>query len=273
MQVGSKTINDAIMEIEYSESFFLSAGETDAEGELSLPLLTSKLIDIATAHANALGIGNPSMAHLRRGWVLSRLAIEMERYPHVNETYTLTTWVESWNRHFSERNFCISDAEGKPLGYARSIWMVLDTETRESTGLTHLDLSPEIISGRECPIAKQGKHHPILPPDYAGDLPRGAYRATVAPEQYRFKYCDLDFYRHVNTVRYVQMLLNRFPLSFYDRNEIRRMELTFMKESVYGQTVDIFRSEQDDETLFSLNDAQSGEALLFAMLRFAGRGV
>lgn len=55
----------------FSRSFFLSAGEVNAEGEMSLPLLVSKIIDIATAHANSLGIGNPSMAAMNRGWVLS----------------------------------------------------------------------------------------------------------------------------------------------------------------------------------------------------------
>ena len=51
---------------EFKQTFFLSAGETNAEQEISLPLLTSKIIDIATAHANSLGIGNPAMG--ARGW-------------------------------------------------------------------------------------------------------------------------------------------------------------------------------------------------------------
>ena len=256
------------MNQELTQTFFLSAGETDAEGKLSLPLLTSKIIDIATAHANSLGIGNPSMAHLRRGWVLSRLAIEMTEYPKVNDSYSLTTWVESWNRHFSERNFAITAADGRVLGYARSIWMVLDTETRESTGLSHLNLPEGIISSRECPIPRQGKHHLILPLSFDGELPRGAVKSTAEPQHYTFKYCDIDYYRHVNTVRYVQMLLNRFSLEFFDTHEIERMELTFMRESLYGQTVAINRADNGSETLFSLNNSDTSEPLLFAMLRF-----
>ena len=65
---------------EFKQTFFLSAGETNAEQEISLPLLTSKIIDIATAHANSLGIGNPAMEARGCGWVLSRIAIEMGRY-------------------------------------------------------------------------------------------------------------------------------------------------------------------------------------------------
>ena len=83
--------------------------------------LVSKIIDIATAHANSLGIGNPSMAAMNRGWVLSRITLEMEGYPRVDSTYTLTTWVESWTRHFSERIIMIADENGNPYGFCRTL--------------------------------------------------------------------------------------------------------------------------------------------------------
>ena len=225
---------------EYKESYFLSAGETGPEGEISQTLLVSKLIDIATAHANSLGIGNPDMPSPSLGWVLSRLTVEMEQYPKVNENYSITTWVESWNRHFSERAFCIEDAEGKPLGYARSIWMVLDTRTRANGGLDSLNLSPECISSRECPIARQSKHRLLYA---SGEV---APSATAVPADntgcYTFRYCDLDAYRHVNTVRYIALLMNQFTLAEHDAMRVSRFEISFLHEGAYGMSVDIMRS-------------------------------
>ena len=87
---------------EYTRVFFNSANESNPEQELAITVLVSNLIEIATAHANEIGIGNPSMAHLSAGWVLSRIAIDMEAYPPCNSNYQITTWIESWNRHFSE---------------------------------------------------------------------------------------------------------------------------------------------------------------------------
>ena len=72
------------MEKKISETYFLSAGDTNANGELSLLVLTSKIIDIATSHANSLGIGNPAMEHLGAGWILARLTIEIKKYPKAN---------------------------------------------------------------------------------------------------------------------------------------------------------------------------------------------
>lgn len=244
---------------EFSQTFFLSAGEVNAEGELSLALLTSKIIDISTAHANSLGIGNPSMASLHCGWVLSRLAIEMTEYPKVNDTYRLTTWVGSWNKHFSERFVMISSADGRPLGYSRAIWMVLDTETHESRGLSHLPLTPDMVSARECPVAPQGKHRIIYPEDFEGEMPRNSIRATSPAITHKFGYADLDYYRHVNTVRYAQLLLNQFTLQEFDATRVKRFELWFMREGRYDVPLTLLRADNDKETSFSL----SGEDPVF----------
>lgn len=250
----------------FEQTFFLSAGETNAEQEIALPLLTSKIIDIATAHANSLGIGNPSMESLGCGWVLSRIAIEMERYPRVNETYRLSTWIESWNRHFSVRNFRIADAEGNPLGHATSVWMVLNTVTRENAGLSHLSLAPDMITGEACPMARPGRHAVIVPEDFEGECAASTLRATAPAVEYTFKYGDLDFYRHVNTVRYVNLLLNRFTLEEMDSTQVARLEMAFMREGRYGETVRLLRSDDGLHTSFALSDASTGTALLSAAL-------
>lgn len=253
------------MQKSLTQTFFLSASETNAEAELSLPLLTTKIIDISTAHANILGIGNQAMESRGCGWVLSRLALEMQRYPKVNETYSLTTWIESWNRHFSERIVRIDDSEGNAVGYSRAIWMVLDTTSRESVGLSILNIPDGLSMPGECPIARQGKHRPVAPSDYTGELTAGAVRATNPPFEYLFKYCDLDFYRHVNTVRYIALLLNRFSLDEWDKMEVARMELAFMHESRYGRRVTVLRADEDLKSQFSLTD-EDGTPLMFASI-------
>lgn len=258
----------------YSEKYFLSAGEANAEQELSLPVLATKIIDIATAHANSLGIGNPDMADMHSGWVLSRLTIEMERYPKVNDTYGIETWVEGWNRHFSQRAFRIFDEKGATLGYARSIWMVFDTLTHQNVGLSHLHLPEGIIMEKECPIDRQRPHIPILPsPSDGHELPKNALAATVAPSFYTFRYCDLDSYRHVNTVRYIDALLNQFPLERYDSHILRRLELSFLHEGAYGMTVRIMRHDFNDRpsSALSICNAADGGMILFSRFTFRPR--
>lgn len=252
----------------YSETYFLSAGETNAEQEMSLPLLVTKFIDIATAHANSLGIGNPSMAHMNAGWVLSRLTVEMESYPRVNDTYKISTWVETFNRHFSLRSFKVESADGKTFGYARSVWMVIDTINHTNVGLSHFKLDDSLIDGTQAPIESQQRHVPIVAQDFSGEMPKGALRATETPFIYRFKYCDLDSYRHVNTVRYVVLLLNRFSLKEHDETFVKRLELSFLHEAKYGMETCILRSDAPGTMLsaFQISNNSDGSPLFFARL-------
>lgn len=222
---------------EYSKKYFLIPGEANAQQEMSLGLLTSRIIEIATEHANHLNIGYANMDSRNLGWVLSRLTIEMKHYPRVNEYYTIITWVESWNRHFSERNFEIQDGNGQTIGYVRTVWMVINTVTHENAGTDSLQFDLSIVSGRECPIARQSKLRPA---------------ECDTPTEYKFRYTDIDFYRHVNTVRHIELLLNQFDMDDFDRYFIRRFEIAFMQEGIYNHTVQIRKSQTDAERCFSV---------------------
>lgn len=255
-----------------TREFFLSAGETNAEREISLPLLTSKIIDIATEHANHLGIGNPFMPNDHTGWVLSRLTIEMKEYPIVDSTYKLSTWVESWNRHFSERAFCIEDKDGNVLGYARSIWMVLDTVTHANAGLSGLNMRPEMIADKECPIKRQGKHFALVPPQEIESASGKFLNADEEIGDHTFLYSDLDAYRHVNTVRYITLLMNQFSLEDHDKYNIGRIEVSFLHEGQYGKKIEILRApiesskENSKGYAFQLRRAADKTPILFSRL-------
>lgn len=207
------------------------------------------------------------MTGMHAGWVLSRLTIEMQSYPRVNDNFSITTWIESFNRHFSERAFCISGENGKIYGYARSVWMVIDTVTHNSVGLGHFNLPQSMISGIRPPIDRQQKHFTIFEPEYDGDLPKGSNIADYPVFDYRFKYCDLDSYRHVNTVRYVTLLLNRFSLDEHDSTYVKRLELSFMHEAKYGMETQLLRYDSASlHSSFLLRKADDASPLLFARL-------
>lgn len=250
------------------KTYFLSASESNAEGHLSLTSLTENIIDIATHHANSLGIGNPSMENMNAGWILSRLTIDLEKSPKVNSHYVLKTWIEDFNRHYSARCFSISSPEGEIYGYCRTIWLVIDAETHKNLGLSHFNMPPELISGEKAPIPMQEKHFPIV--DENEETTGRSIRATHAPYFYTFQYCDLDFYRHVNTVRYVTILLNQFSLAEHDETRVKRIELSFLHEASYGMATKLLRSDSGNDPMlssFQLSDLTEGNALLFARIK------
>lgn len=215
---------------EFSKTYYLAAGECNPQGELPLTLLMTRIIEVATLHANSWGVGYERLIRDNQVWVLSRVAIEMTEYPKVNTNYKLTTWIEDYNRHFSQRNMRIDDENGKPLGYVRTIWMVIDMNTRASVDIEKLGYIRENVSDIPCPIEPQSRLRPIEQ-GHAVD--------------YTFGYMDCDFNRHVNTVRYLSLLMNMFDMDCYDHYFIRRMELAFIKETRYGETAQFIINDSD----------------------------
>lgn len=227
------TLNDPAsgIPVEMTIKYFLTAAGCNAQKMMPLPALTQKLIDVATAHANALDVGYVRLLDFNAAWVLSRVSIEMSRYPGINEEYSITTWVENVNRRFSARNFMISGASGEVLGYARSIWVAIDIETRRPADLAPI-VGNIIPSDRACPIEPFPRLAPIENPE------------KVAEHVFRF--CDIDFNRHVNTTRYVEAILNQWSMNFYDRNRISRFDILFLAEAHFDDAVAIeIRTDSD----------------------------
>ena len=156
--------------------------------------------------------------------------VEMKRYPRVDEWYTLTTWIEDYNRHFSQRNIEVATSDGEVLGYVRTIWVVINLKTRESVDISKLSYIANNVTFHPCPIEPQSRLRPFVPT-----------RTT----SYRFAYCDIDFNGHVNTLRYLEHLMNQFSMQHYNDNFIHRMEIAFVKEAYYDSEAQILIDDND----------------------------
>lgn len=211
--------------VEFTHCYYLTAGEAGAQSAMPLTLLVQRVIEIATEHANALGIGYATLSVHGIAWVLSKISIEMERYPQINEDYCLTTWIESYNRRFCDRCFAVTGGDGATIGYIRTMWTAIDIKRRSVADLSAFEQDAFPISDRECPIDKT----PRLPA--VGEL------ASV--QEYTFKYCDIDFNRHVNSVRYLALVLNHWTMDHFDNNTISRIDIAYHHECYFGETVEL----------------------------------
>lgn len=212
----------------FTPAEFLSAAETGARGELTMAALETRLIVAATRHADNLGVGYNDLLCDGNAWVLSRMSIEMERMPRIHDTFSIVTWVENFNRHLSERNFSVLDSDGLPMGHARSVWACINIESRRPASLY---LEGDVTSPRICPIAPQPRMKPVTSPE--------------REVRYRFTYSDIDFNRHVNSARYVELITNCFPLGMFDTHRMRRLDIAYLHEAPYGSEA-IVRIEREN---------------------------
>lgn len=250
----------------FEAKYFLTAGECNPEQRMPLTLLINRLIEVASLHANQIGVGFDYLVREHQTWVLSRVAVDMLRYPGVNENYTIRTWVSSISRLFSERDFEILDGEGNTIGHARTVWAVIDIRTRGVGDISRIGWMKELIPDKQSPVEKPSRPKPI-PAPAPEEIPEG-YREV----KYRFQYTDIDFNRHVNSSRYIELLLNQWSLDYHDANRLTRFEIAYIHEARYGEEVTLrLLPDEGPHSIRTELVAPDGQPVFRAYLRFSPR--
>lgn len=196
--------------------------------------LGQELLNTSDYHSSEHGYGMDYMNGIHRTWVLSRLAIEMQEMPMANQKYTIATWVENELRSFTGRNFAIIDSlSHKVYGYAKSIWAVIDTGTREPVDLRSIhddDIEKYINKEEVCPIDKPSRVQ-------IGD---DAVKVRTLDTYYN----DVDVNGHINSIRYIDHVLDLFDLDYYRKNTLKRFEIAYVAESHQGDQLNFYRKDE-----------------------------
>ena len=229
----------------------------DFTGRLTMGVLGNHLLNAAGFHASERGFGIARLNEEDHTWVLSRLAIELDEMPYQYEPFSIDTWVENVYRLFTDRNFAIINKDGKTLGYARSVWAMISTVTRKPADLMalHDGCIAGYICDRECPIEKPS---------------RIKVRSTEPVATIVAKYSDIDINGHFNSVRYIEHILDIFPLEMFREKRVRRFEIAYMAESYFGEQLSFFMDKEEGADSYDIEVRKaSGEAVCRSKVTFA----
>jgi acyl-ACP thioesterase len=207
----------------------------DYKGRLFMGHLGNHLLNAADFHSTDRGFGMKYLMSIQRSWVLSRLAIEMEDMPSQYTRFYVETWVENAMRYFTSRNFKVTGLDGRVYGYGRSIWAMIDIQTRQPSDLFTIDngaITNWIEKEKECPIDKGGRVK------MSDEVP---HLRTI--DTY---YSDVDINGHVNSIKYIEHVLDLWPLEWYDTHQVRRFEIAYVAEAHAGDRLSFFREETNE---------------------------
>ena len=213
--------------------FMAEPFHVDFTGKLTMGVLGNHLLNCAGFHASERGFGIAEINENHYTWVLSRLAIELEDMPRQYEDFAIHTWIENVYRLFTDRNFELVDKDGKTIGYARSVWAMISMETRKPADLLtlHGESLNQYVSDRECPISKPNRVKVVQGNPVA---------------EYLTKYSDIDINGHVNSIKYIEHILDLFPMETFKQKSIRRFEVSYVAESYYGDMLSFYMEEKGE---------------------------
>lgn len=243
----------------YHYPFQVKVHEVDVNGLISPYYFLVHIQEAAVRHALMLGLDAVELRAVSLFWVLTRLKVEIFRYPKTLEEGRVTTWVSHTGSIQAIRESIVEDALGHELAKAVSSWMVLDWETRRPKGL-------KLLPGPLPTFAKNSIPYPRKPIP----LPKN----PAKEDHHRVSYSDLDVNEHVNNLKYLAWIFDLFPLDYYKKAAIAQIDAQFLKEARFGQEF-IIQLEDDKlggQTVAVVSSlAKANEPTIRAWLKFGPR--
>lgn len=206
----------------------------DFSQHLFMGHLGNHMLNAADFHSNDRDFGIHYLGPRNKTWVLSRLAIDMNEMPKAYQKFTISTWVESAMRYFTNRNFEVKNGD-HVLGYGKSIWAMIDTVSRQPQ---------DILSIREGDIANYIEKEKYCSID---SLSRVKMSKDAEPcYEIKTTYCDTDYNGHINSIKYIEHILNIYPLEHYKQNFLKRLDIAYIAESHCGDVLKFYRETDAD---------------------------
>ncbi len=204
-------------------TFPIRIAECDVNSFWRPGAILTELQEAATLHSASIGCGREDLLQAGIVWVVTRLSLRMHRYPAAGETVTVRTFHRPARHSFFPRYFIITDSEGRAIGEASSLWLLMDLETRQAVSAARLPRSMPDNSDMPEPLP--------LP----GMIPALAAEETLHPWDVLFT--DLDPNRHVNNTRYADWLCNVLGIETMTGHRLASLNIHFNAEVVPGQSL------------------------------------
>eukprot|EP01018_Ginkgo_biloba_P028918 Gb_22116 [translate_table: standard] len=183
----------------------------------------------AMNHMRALGLGgegfgtSPEMSRRNLIWIISRMQVQVDRYPSWCEVVEVDTWATSSGKNGMRRDWIVRDYKrGHILTRATSTWVMMNSETRR------LSKMPEEVREQSQPYFLE---RPAILADDTTKLCK-LYDETAQYIRYNLtpKWSDLDMNQHVNNVKYVGWILESVPAPILKNNELVKVTLEYRRE-------------------------------------------
>jgi acyl-ACP thioesterase len=225
--------------------------ELGALGVLRPTVLLDYLLDAAGNHAARIGVGMHAMNEMGLTWFLSRLHVQVRRYPRGGEIMTIETWPSGIQRLFFTREFVVTDEAGERLAIGSSSWIAVNPSTRRPVRPSSLGVA--LPRREERPLPSE---FPKLP------SPEGETMAR----SYRPLACHIDVNQHVNSTVYPRWTLDCVPEAIWRECLPSELEIAYVSETQYEDTVQattqVVTDDDDTRTIHVLCREGDGTELL-----------
>lgn len=243
------------------ERHTITTYDVDCTNRVRASVLFSFMQEAASNSANSLGWGFDDLRKEGLFWVLSRARLIINRDLRVGEELILETWPKKVDGIFAIRDFRMFDAQQNAIGTATTCWLMINSSSMRPLKSSDLrkrlpyhdsDSAIEEVPGK---IAEPGN--------------------KVMVYEKKMRYTDIDVNMHVNNVRHMESILDCFPAEQYVKNRITSIQVNYLDQVQYGESLRLFLGSGGDDDGFSyVEGSKNQEKKVFqALIEWGSRGL
>ena len=237
------------MDAKYTTQQMILTSRCDASGKLGYADCFALFMDIATEHAEKLGIGLTVLGKENKFWLTVKTKIRFLRRPRLTETVEVATWPEQPEGTRCNRDYTLTRGD-EILALGKTQWALMSLATGKLENAESV-YPPELEIPGETAIPEPFER---IDEDFP-EPPFGMYTVRST---------DIDVGGHMNNVSYVRALLGLFSTEQWKSFRPGSIEVHYKSPCLEGDVL-AFRKRQQGDTLY-LKAETGGKTVLLAAL-------
>ena len=200
----------------YRESQLIRTCDCDMMGTWRPSAILTAMQETAGMHSHMIGCGRDDLIKNRIVWVLSRCEVRMDRYPRIGETVTTETLAKPNRRWFFPRYYTFFDGEGRQIGCASTLWVLLNIDDRKMVPPGDVAATIPDTADITPPMGMPGSVEEVT----------GSEQTMLRTPQY----FDLDINGHVNNTRYADWACDALGVEVMQGHVLSTMRIVYDAE-------------------------------------------
>ena len=210
----------------------VGASMCDASGRLGLANTFALFQDIASEHAEEIGVGFAAMRARGSFWLTVRTRVHFYRRPYLMQSIETNTWAHAPGATRCDRFYRMTSGE-KLLAEGRTEWCVYDIERGAVRPMAEAGFDPGFVFCEDTVL----------------EAPYARFRYDFAEEDcvrtHIVRPSEVDLGRHMNNVAYLRLLTDSFTVEELEKLDVEEMEILFCVPSFEAQALDVMRRETE----------------------------
>lgn len=208
----------------YERNFCVNYIDVDESNQLTTRGFIKFMQEIAGEHSKSVGYGLDYLLSINMAWIILNWKVQIISRPKCNDVISIKTWIRSFDKIYSFRDFEVYDDNNNLIAIASSKWVLKNHASK-----TIVRISPKIVDDYDC--VDKSVFNDVF--DSKCPVPEN-FSSTF---EYVVQRRDIDTNHHVNNLYYIDFAYEALPDEIFNDCSLNCVQVFYKKEIKWKEKI------------------------------------